>query len=290
MEFVGTAKADTWTGSKNDFNDAQGYGGNDKLTGGDNLDYLYGGDGADTLKGAGGDDYLFAENDEEYVPRTGDAAAVDHLSGGDGNDLISIGYDDFADGGSGSGDVVELEYQGAAHAVSVDLSPLAKGKVAANGAGVISGVEQYGTIDGSRYADHIKLGDLLATSYGDASVNGGGGNDTLTGGAGANILFGQDGNDHLSGLAGNDVLQGGSGDDTLAGGDGGDRLFAGESGKHLGPGHDVLNGGAGDDWIEMSSGGSVDGGAGIDTLAVDLTGGHHAAPSSICAVSRTAER
>lgn len=82
-----------------------------------------------------------------------------------------------------------------------------------------------------------------------ASVNGGGGGDTITGdgrantikgGAGADTIMGGAGSDQIFGEAGADNLYGGGGDDTLIGGggtgtDGIDNLFGGD-------GNDVLEG------------------------------------------------
>jgi serralysin len=118
------------------------------------------------------------------------------------------------------------------------------------------------------------------------------GNDTLAGGDGNDVLYGDeqttfsfagDGNDSLSGDAGNDYVVGGGGDDDLQGGADNDNLYGGA-------GRDTLNGGAGDDFLagdqdadvliggdgndqfSAGYGDSVDGGPGIDLLALSFFG------------------
>ena len=56
--------------------------------------------------------------------------------------------------------------------------------------------------------------------YGDVTLNGEAGNDTLWAGAGDDVLDGGSGDDNLFGGAGDDVLSGGTGSNTLDGGDG----------------------------------------------------------------------
>lgn len=57
-----------------------------------------------------------------------------------------------------------------------------------------------------------------------ATINGGGGNDSLFGGGGPDVLNGGDNNDQLHGGGGKDALHGGNGDDLLDGGTGDDFL------------------------------------------------------------------
>ncbi|WP_184467388.1 cadherin domain-containing protein [Rhizobium esperanzae] len=120
-----------------------------------------------------------------------------------------------------------------------------------------------------------------------ANVTGSSGDNTITTGAGHDNINGGDGADTLNGGAGNDLIQGGVGNDTLNGGDGNDMLWGDV-------GNDVIRGGAGNDTISdddrfsftpavynidagdgddaitvdtfVSLSGTIDGGAGIDTL------------------------
>jgi hypothetical protein len=88
-------------------------------------------------------------------------------------------------------------------------------------------------------------------------------NDTLVGGdseLGNDTMSGGDGADFLDGRAGEDRLAGGAGDDELVGGAGGDNL-AGE---------------AGNDILEIGSGDTASGGAGADTIRLDLSAGFDA--------------
>lgn len=108
--------------------------------------------------------------------------------------------------------------------------------------------------------------DSLKGPYGDDSLHGGDGDDTLEGFSGDDSLFGGAGNDWLDGFtdsdlmvggSGNDVLSSRDGDDTVAGGQGDDTLFSGGAGSSL-------DGGAGRDLLNFSGETTVTGGAGAD--------------------------
>jgi Ca2+-binding RTX toxin-like protein len=59
-----------------------------------------------------------------------------------------------------------------------------------------------------------------ASLSGDATIEGGLGNDTINGGPGNDVLYGDGGNDTINGRGGDDYLEGGAGNDTLNGGGG----------------------------------------------------------------------
>lgn len=91
-----------------------------------------------------------------------------------------------------------------------------------------------------------------------ATIDAGGGNDTVHGGNLGNNIFGGDGND---------TLYGGRLDDWLLGGDGNDRLDAGAQNGGLGGDGNYLDGGAGDDQLFGREGSDwLEGGAGADVL------------------------
>ncbi|ARM12855.1 MULTISPECIES: calcium-binding protein [Rhizobium] len=121
-----------------------------------------------------------------------------------------------------------------------------------------------------------------------ANVTGSSGDNMITTGAGNDNINGGDGADTLNGGAGNDLIQGGVGSDTLNGGDGNDMLW-GDVGNDVirgGAGNDTISdddrfsftpavfnidAGDGDDAITVDTfsslnSGTIDGGAGIDTL------------------------
>jgi Ca2+-binding RTX toxin-like protein len=128
--------------------------------------------------------------------------------------------------------------------------------------------------------------DVIVAPPGVATVNGGGGNDTILpgpitasdpcpdgcflgigsqrfdGGPGDDVVYGERGNDILNGGGGNDRLYGGIGDDTLSGGDGNDLLSGGF-------GADDIDGDAGNDYVRGD--GTIDTiadtGGGTDTLS-----------------------
>lgn len=74
------------------------YGGEgaDWLAGGEGDDWLVGGQGSDTLDGGAGNDTLFGAFPE------GLEGDVDHLNGGDGDDVLWLGPGDFGHGGEGA--------------------------------------------------------------------------------------------------------------------------------------------------------------------------------------------
>ncbi|MGF1578401.1 MAG: spondin domain-containing protein, partial [Gemmataceae bacterium] len=80
------------------------------------------------------------------------------------------------------------------------------------------------------FANRISLENVTATdftSFQSATVDGGGGDDTIFGTQFADSLFGGIGNDVIYGGDGNDLLGGGEGDDQLFGGEGNDQLDGG---------------------------------------------------------------
>src|SRR5262245_55945638 len=63
--------------------------------------------------------------------------------------------------------------------------------------------------------DTVDASALGATTYNNATINGGEGDDLLTGGARNDLIEGGPGEDRVVGFKGNDVLQGGDGNDVL---------------------------------------------------------------------------
>ncbi|MFF0918278.1 calcium-binding protein [Rhizobium leguminosarum] len=120
------------------------------------------------------------------------------------------------------------------------------------------------TVSDSSVADLAdELGSVSANvtgSSGDNTITTGAGNDTISGGDGADTLNGGDGNDMLWGDVGNDVIRGGAGNDTISD----DDRFS------FTPAVYNIDAGDGDDAITVdtfvSLSGTIDGGAGIDTL------------------------
>src|SRR5262245_54882042 len=116
----------------------------------------------------------------------------------------------------------------------------------------------------------------LGTTMPDTS--GTNGDDVIVGEAGADVVSALDGHDIVITLDGGDTIDGGEGDDDLRGGAGQDTI-------HGGGGDDIITGGLGADWhypdwlygddgddTFVSPNGVVDGGAGRDTLQLDLSG------------------
>ncbi len=278
--------------------------GADRIAGSGDGDIVFGGNGADTLIGRAGDDWLYAgAPDEFYSDSLGGEnpygtyyvlddkldSDVDALFGGAGDDVLSAGAGDSVDGGSGE-DTIILNLSSVTGPVKMDLTAAFAGGSANIDGAVWRGLERYGQIAGSEFADTIILGDarIAETAYGGSIIALGGGDDALSAGRDADTVYGGDGDDRISGRGGDDALYGSSGADTLNGGDGydtldggdGDDVLSGGAGDDLlvgGEGNDSLLGGKGADWVDYSrhfavqvdlaiTGRQDTGGAGLDRL------------------------
>ncbi|MEW6544389.1 MAG: calcium-binding protein [Nitrospirota bacterium] len=241
-------------------------GGNDIVWGGDGNDWLEGGVGGDQLAGGFGDDRLDGNEGDDVLQ--GDAGndiligreGADQLFGGEGDDSLYADADDVVVQGGAGFDMVFV--QGAAGLTS-DLSQ--------------AQVEQIFGGAGNDVFSTSGTGAIMAWGNGgDDALTGGANHDQLFGGTGTDQVSGGDGNDWLEGGAGNDQLVGGAGDDRLDGNEGSDFLDGGAGNDVLigREGVDQLFGGDGDDQLHVDSDDTVvQGGAGVDTVFVQGTGG-----------------
>jgi len=228
---------------------------------GSSVDDLIDGEGGnDTLRGLRGNDFL----------RGGDGAGRDSLYGSAGNDTLVAGLGaDVLSGGTGNGDVAD--YSARLTSVNLSADRAANDGVTGEGDNILADVEILtagegnDTVTGSDYAITLRGGagsDLLRGSskgdnldgesyYGEDSVYGLAGNDTLRG----DITHGGIGNDKQNG----EIAYGGNGNDTLTAetvyGEAGNDFLIGGSWAYGGEGADTLAGGA-----------HLDGGAGPDTF------------------------
>jgi trimeric autotransporter adhesin len=192
-----------------------GYGGDDRLFGGDNVDFLDGGTGADRMSGGG-------RNDTYVVDNAGDVV-VERESNSFGDGLIT----------GGEADLVYAS-------VSFTLGAFVENLSLLTGAGAINGTgnELVNTIHGNNSGntlDGLDGADLLI---------GHGGSDTLRGGNHNDELYGSEDNDTLEGGAGSDTMDGGTGSDTMRGGAGDDSYFVDNGGdivtENANEGHDTV--------------------------------------------------
>ena len=133
------------------------------------MDHLTGGDGADLLNGNAGADFMTGGNGN-------DSYYVDNSS-----DHIT----EVAGGGTDSAYISASSY-------TLDANAQVEYLFANVGTGV--------TINGNSFSTHITGGagaDHLTGGSGADVIKGGGGNDTITGGAGGDVLTGGAGNDHF---------------------------------------------------------------------------------------------
>ncbi len=272
-----------------------GNSGNDTLLGGAGNDTAFGGSGRDSIDGAGGDDFLRGQGSSDVVnggtgsDRVEGGVGGDTLDGGDDDDLLLGGSgDDQIDGGLGLDTLFE--------SANADFT-LTDSSLTGLGTDGLLGVEQLQISGGSG-------NNVFDTSgySGIATLDGGGGNDTIITGPGTNSFIGGGGTDTLivsadtdhtltdtqltglgthslngfeaaritGGAAANTLdVSGFSGNATLVGGSGADTLTGGSGNDFLNGngGNDVLAGGAGDDVLYGGGGrDSLSGGAGNDRL------------------------
>jgi Ca2+-binding RTX toxin-like protein len=245
----GEAGNDYLDGGEND-DYLQGGDNNDQLFGGNGDDSLNGGTGDDTLNSGAGDNTLYgglgadiiaasSGDDTIYSDGSWDGAAlIDRISAGAGNDSVTIGVKDIANGGDGI-DKVYMTFDNYGYAENFVLTA---GTITLAAGGSITGFEIL-DFDGGRGAD---------------KVTGAGYNDTLDGGDGNDILRGSGGDDRINGQEGDDALYGGGGNDYLTESNGADRLY-GEDGNdtfYLGNftgGPNVVDGGADIDRVVFDS-------------------------------------
>jgi len=232
-----------------------GSSGNDLIVGSSDNNILNGNGGSDTIYGMGGNDSFIAGKGSAY------------LDGGTGIDKVD--YSNFAGG------------------VSVDL--------ASHHANNIGGVVFTDTLYNIENIVGTDDADVLSGDSGNNTIWGGSGDDTLSGGGGIDTLFGGVGNDTLFGGIGTERLDGEGGFDTadysragsgvlfnltngtatnsggtafsdtlvnieaITGSSHGD-TFSGDSSNR------VIHGGSGNDTFNLSGIGTIDGGAGLDSL------------------------
>ncbi|MBB3918453.1 metal-binding protein [Rhizobium fabae] len=301
-EFAGSDVNDIFDG--NGGNDIiNGNGGNDKLTGGAGNDTIDGGDGIDTAVFSGNfANYSLAIDNGSRVV-TSALEGLDKLTNVEfarfADGLYNFATETFTVNGPGPGTPLNiLDTHGAtitktgaefeAYDVIRDseINPLVPVKLVISDSGTVNLADELGS--GSGNVTGSSGDDVITTGAGNDHIDGGGGNDTLNGGAGNDQLRGGDGNDTLNGGDGNDLLAGRDGNDILNGGDGNDQIVGSI-------GNDVIRGGAGNDTISDGGGfghipevfdidagdgndaitlegfiplvsGTIDGGAGIDSL------------------------
>ncbi|UVD59141.1 metal-binding protein [Rhizobium sp. Pop5] len=286
-EFAGSDVDDIFDGSGgNDL--INGNAGNDKLTGGAGNDTINGGDGIDTA--------VFSGNFANYslAIDNGNRVVTSALEGKD--TLTGVEFARFADGvynfatetftvnGPGPGTPLNiLDTHGAtitktgaefdAYDVIRDseINPLVPVNLVISDSGTVNLADELGS--GSANVTGSSGDNVITTGAGHDHIDGGDGNDTLNGGAGHDVIQGGNGNDTLNGGDGNDDITGGIGNDVIRGGAGNDTISDGEHFVHTPEVFDI-DAGDGDDAITVETSapwasGTIDGGAGIDTLQVD---------------------
>jgi Ca2+-binding RTX toxin-like protein len=279
---VGYAGASTDTGMAATFNEFEGVGGNDTVTGNGNTQISFfratggvtvnlstatqtaSGDasvGSDSMTGVAhalGSDFVDSLRGSNLANRLEGRAGNDTLTGlggndtmlgGDGNDILNGGAgDDTLSGGEGNDNLIG--------SLGSDVLDGGNGIDTANYASS-AGPVYVGLAPGFSAAEEAQ-GDTLVNIE---NLTGSAYDDVLIGNDDVNVLSGAAGDDYIDGLNGNDTLNGGDGDDILNGGLG-DDVLNGSIGE------DTLVGGAGDDTLQSGEGADVvNGGSGTDTAS-----------------------
>ena len=182
--FLGSFGSDNFSiDNGDDGNIANGFYGNDNISGNSGADVIFGGGGSDFVDGAAGNDHIYG------FALTGTAAddGGDLLHGGSGNDYIQ---------GNAGNDIITGD----------DGNDRLNG---GNNDDHLQGGNGNDTINGNKGDDTIR-GD-----EGNDSLRGGAGDDSISGGNGNDVILGDLGNDIINGGGGIDVMTGGAGADTF---------------------------------------------------------------------------
>jgi Ca2+-binding RTX toxin-like protein len=190
------------------------------LDGGDGHDVLNGAAGADALHGGAGNDTFHLSVDGIWT--SGFAAKNSGSPGhaGTGQTAALNGKNrsfDVFDGGMGADMLLGTA---GADAIALDDS------FSAFPGSLRSRLVDVEVIDVGEGHDIVDLTSTIYT-YGDVTLIGGNGDDTLWANSGQDMLLGGSGNDNLYGGFGSDQLSGNDGNDTLDGGEGADQLTGG---------------------------------------------------------------
>lgn len=189
---------------------ALGGSGDDDIHAAASAAFIGGGDGADTITGGIGNDTLGSGNIVDRAMQSDVGLEKDVIDAGGGNDTISLGLGDDADGGTGT-DTLRLSLAGSATGLTLDTSFFVAGGTFTLLGGTISNVEKFSDLRLTEQADNL----TVSTIAGPLTVHAGGGDDVVTTRANAATVYGDAGNDRfISGTAA-DTFDGGAGVDTV---------------------------------------------------------------------------
>jgi Ca2+-binding RTX toxin-like protein len=240
--------------------------GTDSFTG---VSRVRGSNFADAITGSNSGDRLEGQGGNDIILGNG---GNDTLTGGSGNDTLDGGAgNDSLDGNSGQdvfrGGAGNDTFLGGG---GVDFDIADYSQDAANGATQGIQVNQSGSMQGGISPDTVidGFGGIDSIS-GVRNIVGTQFNDTIYGGGNANVLDAGGGNDFVFGQDGNDTILGGDGNDTVDGGNDDDTVDGGIGNDIVrgSAGNDTLTGGTGNDLLEGGTGNdSIEGNAGADTF------------------------
>jgi len=207
---------------------------NDTLTGTDFTDSIDGSAGNDRIYGLAGDDTLHGGDGNDTLSGAGGndnlvgGNGSDSLSGGDGNDTLTGSTEsayysslehDTLDGGAGDDAIFGWGAQDQIRGGDGN-DYIGAGGASIDGGGGNDTITVHGNADGSQTDVSGGSGNDLIAGYDVAAIH-------VHGGDGDDTLYGYYSSDWLSGDDGNDAIYGGYGNDTLLGGAGADLMYGG---------------------------------------------------------------
>ena len=200
---------------------------------------IAGGSGADTINGNSGADMLGSGDFADYPDIFADDVGLeqDVLAGFGGDDLLSAGYGDSVDGGSGS-DTLRLCLGGATAGVTFSTAGIVAGGPFTFAGGTIHNIETLEYLRGSEFNDTL----TAVTQDSLLVIEAGAGDDVITSHNSSVDVRGGDGDDRFVSGAAGDLFDGGSGSDTVDYGNSsaGVNLTLADVGASYGPGGDEI--------------------------------------------------
>ena len=281
-------------GTGNDTIDAQQA--NDTVFGGDGNDSILGRSGRDSIEGGAGSDTIIGGSDSDTIlGGDGDDSLdaqweSDTISGGAGSDTIIAGSGDDSLSGDDDADTFVLEagfgsdtvVGGEGTTTGTDDDTIDHASLSGPVTVTLTGDEAGTTTDGSDTLTFSEIEGFTLTSAADvfsgissdanATVDAGGGADTVSFDDGDQSVLGGAGADNINAGDDDDTVYGGDDGDTITGGFGNDLIYgdAGNDSISSGYGADTVYAGDGDDtmWVSRSDFDYVDAGSGSDVIYV----------------------
>lgn len=184
--------------------------GDDDIHGSTYISSMFGEDGADTIIGGTGSESLYSASLTTDGSADDRGTDKDILAGGAGQDILSVGIGDDADGGADA-DSLFLSLAGSTVGVTLNTRFFKASQTFTMLGGTFQNLETFYRLNLTEFADRLTVAGLPNQLY----VTTGAGNDVVTTTSSSANIAGGDGNDRLISGAGTDGFDGGDGIDTI---------------------------------------------------------------------------